>query len=129
MSVGVIDLLEVVEVEHEETELSAVAPRFGDVPHEDRLALATVPCPGQGIGGRQEPQLGLESFALADVSGHTEDLHDIAGFVELGDHLEFAVHDCAVLAVVLLFAVEGRGLLACVDGSKEAVVVLAHPRF
>jgi hypothetical protein len=63
-AVAVVDRLEVVEVEHEQGEHPAKAPRPLDLLLEAALEVAEVPCPGERVGDRQPLRLGVELDVL-----------------------------------------------------------------
>ena len=69
VAVDVVDLLEIVEVDHHDGDRFAACAAFGDQPVGGRPDAAAVEAAGQRIGLRQEPGLLLGLAALADHFG------------------------------------------------------------
>jgi hypothetical protein len=87
----VVDELEVVEIQGQESGRRAVAPRAGDLGFELLLEAPAVEQAGQRLAVDQALELGVVTLALGDVGQHRHPEHPVLGMLE-GRHVGPAPH-------------------------------------
>ena len=124
MAQGVIDFLEVVQVDEQQRQLQAVTATFFEFLRQPLLHHAPVRQAGQGIKMGLLPDLGFSPLALGDVGVGADHAQRQALCVALNHHAP-AVHPfpAAVLAAHPVFIAVGRG-----QSVQVGLTVMAHAR-
>jgi len=76
MPIGIVDRLEVVNIEHDQSRLAVIAAMTGVIQAEHLFPVPAIVEPGKPISAGQALQLGVGGLELAPVHGYIGDVID-----------------------------------------------------